>query len=329
MNKELSPNSFEKIQGTEIYYGIYEYKSFNGASALKNYTDYLYSDVLGWDLPQNDNNETEDNLLLNRCFKLFKHSEDSKNMAIKDAVDQNLALMVGYRDFVGTIQDLNLDDNDNLLLKTTGFGYENSHRRGGNTLIDKDGKVLAYLGYYGFIRPANALGYYPVEVYKSRRVAGSKRPKTVERNYNFLTPDGKFIRKSHFQQGPETAIHTLTSSKQYVAPSYIYDKGNKTSEFPEYFPTVVDLLISNRESSTPFITNESEYLKTLQNRKVSIPYILHKLSNKCFEQRKMSIEEYNGILNKLNEEIEKIEYFMEKYATNQDYAIMEQDDKEM
>lgn len=311
---------------------------------------------LGWDNPNKESIDDK-RILNNYCIKIY--IKDGRSLEeLSEAIssrnnDGHLPRphMVGDMYFSAVNQNLTLDANGNLLLKSHGSQLENLKIEGGDVLIDAKGHILRDTRgsmYIHALEQPNTpdecvqFGYYKTTVFKSKSNPDNNTTDIVGIEYNFLSPKGKQVSRTHFDKTDRPTIvpvertyrddrDGLFISKEVLPTGYVYtDKDNIF-----FFPSAVAFLIANRtrKSEHPnlpsLIEDETPIIQDFYARQEDLPRILEKLSDKCYkgfrgEKGGVSYETYYNIRKAMKEESDLNVIFTKTFETESDRAIHEE-----
>ena len=291
-----------------------------------------------------------------RVIHMYKlHPNEDPSLTIEEAVKQNRAILVGNMEIEASKSGIEnpFDEWGNMLLISarSGWGYEkdqgvmgiSERTRGGDTLINRQGEVLVSPRKPNeggrFIHPADHNGYYFVDVYKRNNPYMGKS-EVVAKEFNFITPEGKWLSQSSFprrKSGQLSLVRGLKPENKYLSGSFIVDSFYNESGHPEFFINVAELLITNREGARPILESEDEIrlLRQMFARKQKLPELINGLDNRYFDKtpgrKQMSVDEYEDLRAQLQDEIRTIVYFEENLMTKgeREFYTRELEDKLM
>lgn len=339
-------NEFYPVIGTELFW---RYENIAGLGSLSPDEELLNHKLrMGAmagiiDGPKTQTNRREQ--VLNRGIVFYALPENSR-LSIEDAVKTGVARIVCSRPFSAANQNLELDENENLVLKLANFHLENMGE-GGNVLMTKDGQIVQVLDAHGFIHPANIeTGIYPVTIYKHEKIGANVE--TVGTKYNYLYPDGKLAFSSHMERSEEPSTLEVPArirmtdphTKKRInitSPRYVHDVGTRNIGYyenpvggkhpevytPDFFHTAIDLLIANRLSKNAIMKDDRELVLKAHKRYQDMSSIFSLLNNKL-QNGSIPQEQYDEIMGELKDEIEKTDYFLSNMETDQDRALFEE-----
>jgi len=237
------------------------------------------------------------------------------------------------------------DENGNLLLRSYGSDLENVCFEGGDVLLNSNGKVLRNTKGHMFIRKADPFGNYPCDVFVAESKPMSYKVDIIRIDYNFLTSDGKLIRRQNFERSQTPILHEVERTyrddsdeklfvdrdKKIYPKAYIYDPGVIGSGFPSLFPSAAALLIENRsrieDGLEPIVQDERPYLMEHYRRQIEIQEVQQKLTQKS-QRGTISFATYVNAMRTLADEQMLTNIFGEM-ETPEDALIREEIESEM
>lgn len=282
---------------------------------------------------------------IGECFwGVFKKPEGQSYEDFIDDVKHSRVGFIGNSPIIPTARDYTrLDMNGNLLVATINSKLDNYLDGCGNMLIDgMTGNVIRSPRPSVIINPADKnTGYYPIEIYKTKENKDTGVKEVYDREYNFLDSDGKILCDEYnFQLKDEEEIiqvprnfyvrdgKCVYNSWEIQPYAYVQCRWNGV----RLFPTVTDLLVENRDrianGELPILQDETPYLKEYYYRKNEIDVVTEMLG-KAFDSGKITEKIYQQALNILNQEYDKIDFFDQHMATDEDRRIGDQVFEEM
>lgn len=334
MGDNIEYPKLRKINGTDLAYilapcGVYEKNGFD------KYLDYLASKTE--DLVVNNKKNTR--TLRDYCYKIYKIEGRSRE-ELEKAIKNNSAKLVGDMLFSAVNQNLQVDDNGNLVLRSYGSDLDDIMIAGGDVLISKDGEVLRNTRGQMFIHSCDPFGNYPVDVFVSGRISLTDSVEITRIDYNFLNESGKMLCKQNFQRMDTPAIievkrvytdnseDKMFMNKSVYPTAYVYNWG-RNGERPTLFPSATALLIENRvrklemPESEPYVGDETPYIIAHYKRLSEIPSVIKKLTEK-YKKDEISMAKYRRAMEALKSEQDLIRLFSNEFETPHDLYIAEE-----
>lgn len=318
------------IKGTSLAY-ILTPVGVKGKNGFDKYIDYLSSKT---DAVVSEEPMRGQRVLREYCYKIYKLNGMSLEELDK-AVKNNTAQLVGDMMFAVTNQNLELDENGNLLLKSYASDLENIKIEGGDVLLSADGEVLRKTNGQMFIREADACGNYLCDVFVAQSKPMSDVVNIERIDFNFLDSNGKKVSRQNFERKDEPVLYTIDRTysdpekmfldKTILPTAYVYMPDKSSGETPQFFPSATMLLVENRArlmenpNATPIVADEREYLEAHYQRLLEIPRIEEKLTQKN-ASGSMNFDVYRRSMATLEREKQMTNLFLE-FETDRDREI--------
>lgn len=242
---------------------------------------------------------------------------------------------VGNLTFSPLNQNLKLDENGNLLLKTSGADLEDNNMGGGDVLVSgESGKVLKNTKGSMYIKPCDEFGNYPVDVFVGKKNKDTGNVEIVEIAHNYLDKDGHLFTKDNFKKSNEPLMYNI---------SHTYQDGDGDSKFHEskymyptcyvitdrdgikLYPSATALLIAHRSAvlknvEAGIVGDEREFLENHYKRYDDINLARKKLQ-KNFDDGKIPSQIYINAMRTLDDELSFMRIFTEDFETSEDLQV--------
>ena len=318
-NSHIEYPSLKPIKGTDLAY-ILAPCAVNKKNGYDKYIDYLASKTNGEVIVENSSKQR---VLREYCYKVYKRQGKTIEELEQD-IKTNNAILVGDMVFNVSGNNFELDDNDNLLLRSYGSDLDGIKKDGGDVLISSSGKILRNSKGHMFIHPADPFGNYPCDIFVAKSKGMFEDVEIVRIDYNFLTPDGHLVTQHNFQRVDKTdkpviqevsrtfsdeseGKKFIDSSKIIYPKAYVCDFGKQSEQRPMFFPSATALLIENRsriaDGEAPIVEDETPYVIEHYKRMKEIPTIQRKLSEKSAKGSMKFPTYIKAITNISNEEM--------------------------
>ena len=183
-NHNEYPRQLKRIPRTQLAYMITPC-AVNEKNGFDKYRDYL----------THTQNKAK-RVLRNYCYKIYKMGDKTLD-ELKEDILSNNAIMLADTYFEVTNQNLSVDENNNLCLKTYGSDLENLPKDWYDCLVSGDGTVLRQTNGSMVFRDHDAYGNYFALCFVSKSKPMTDEIDVIRLDYNFLTPDGHKISKSN------------------------------------------------------------------------------------------------------------------------------------
>lgn len=352
MRTNIERPKLKAIKGTDLAYILVQCgrdeNGFDGRART------IIENELKWREPSRESIDDQ-RILNNYCIKIYiregRSLEELTEALSSKNNDGHLARphLVGDMFFAPVNQDLTPDSNGNLLLKSHGSHLENMEIEGGDVLINSKGTVLKNTKGHMFIYALQQkdtpegdiqFGYYKTAVFNAKNDYVRNTTDIIGIEYNFLTPDGKQISRTHFERTDKPTIvpvervfryenpNNLFINKDIFPTSYVYtDQGDI-----KFFPSPTALLIANRTrigenpKLPPYLSNENPIIVDHYERLTKIKDVQEDLTKKCskgFKSEKggISFETYKSAMKAMGEEAEILNIFAKDFENDHDRAI--------
>lgn len=360
MRTDMERPKLTAIKGTDLAYILVQCgrdeNGFDGRART------IRERALKWDEPSRESIDDQ-RILNNYCYKIYiregRSIEELTEALSSKNNDGHLPRphLVGDMFFSPVNQDFAPDENGNLLLKSHGSQLENIKVDGGDVLIDSKGNVLKNTKGHMFIYALQQkdmedgdvqFGYYKTAVFNAKNDYVRNTTDITGIEYNFLTPDGKQLSRTHFERTDKPTLvplertfryegkNSLLIDKDVLPTGYVYtDQGDI-----RFFPSSTALLIANRTRQSenpnlpPFVRNENPIILDHYERLLKIPEIQNKLTEKCskgFKSEKggISYDAYRSAIGAMKEESDLINIFERNFENRHDRAIQNALEEEM
>ena len=280
-------------------------------------------------------------VLRSYCLKIYKAGNKTLEELKKD-IDNNEAVMLGDSYFEVTNQNLALDENNNLCLRTYGSDLENLRGDWYDCLVSADGQVLRKTNGSMVFSTPDAYGNYFAICFVSKSKPMTDQVDIVRLDYNFLTPDGHKISKTNFTMSQEQSITPITrtyshnngekmfidSSKTVYPTGYIYNGGSGSREYPIFLPSATAVLIENRsriaDGRDPIVEDETPYLEEHYKR-LEEQSAVHSMLTKKYNKGQISYQTYKHAMTVLDVERFIDSIFGNEFERPEDMAYAEED----
>ena len=270
-------------------------------------------------------------------WSIFKKPEDQSYEDFIEAIQNYKVGMIGNCPLIFTQRNYRqVDMNGNILAAT--FNSElNRYADGcGNILINSKGEVIRAPKASVIIYPADPkTGFYPIEIYKTAENKETGRPDVIDREYNFLSPEGKILSsEDNFStHDGRSVIYDVPRNfyardgKMVINDWKIYPSAHVLCEWnkTELFLSAIDLVMENRIASgdLPIVEDEKPYLTWYFDRKVELEAQMDKLGM-MLDANKITQSTYDKIMKEINKEYARHELFETQYKTPEDRLLEEE-----
>ena len=324
-NTKKEPHYIKGSKGL-YYFQIQVGVAKNGYDNIINYLtkkSYQTQGLLDeFKLGENPRNRKE------HAYVIYRKEDDNQSYEdfVKD-IESGRIQKIGDMLFSAVNQnEMKVDSNGNILLKSYGADLENIMITCGDILLDSEGNCLRNTRGNSCLREANQFGYYPEDIFISELDKETGITNVVGLTYNFIDPEtGKRIsntnysRPTHLDENQEyifpiertyfsTNDGTQFRSKDIYSRGYIYGNRDKV----EFFPSALDLIKESRartaEGKEPIDIDETPYLEEIARRPGQIETTITTLG-KRLDSGKLSQSEYEKLITRLDREITKLEEF--------------------
>lgn len=262
------------------------------------------------------------------AYVIYKKEDENQSYEdfVKD-IEAGRIHKIGDFLFSAINQNMSLDKNGNLLLKSYGADLENIMMNCGDILLDSEGNVLRNTRGNSCIREANEYGYYPEDIFLSEQDKETGITNIVGLAYNFLDPEtGKRICNVNYKRPiledenqeyifPIERTYFSTSNGIQFRSKDIYPTGyiHADRDSVTFYPSALDFIKENRnraQKGEAIDTDETPYLEEISKRPEVIDQTITSLG-KRLDSGKMSQSEYDKLLSRLDRELTDIEKFIQ------------------
>lgn len=319
-----------QIAGTNLYY--FQVQVGVEQNGYDRFMDYLNKKIKAEYGEEEQIANRQSRKLRENAWVIYKkeNTSQSYDQFVTD-INSGKIQKVGDLLFSPVNQNMMLDDNGNILLKTFGSDLEDYNNRG-DILLSAEGEILRNTRGSMAIRSVNEYGYYPVDVFVSQTNKDTGAKEIVDIEHNFLDPFGKLITKENY-------IQPRTAEDEYVMPitrtffvqdekgqirndnvyptGYIYADKNGVV----FFPNAVDVLENDakRESQgLPELCNDKGSLIAQINERYEDLDTITEYFGMKFDRNEISETNYLKIIEILNKEYDQIENY---FVNNPDSKI--------
>lgn len=310
------------IKNSNLY--IFQFTKGTNRDWRKEYADYIIAKATGQDLPNIDTKN-----IVEAFWGVFYKPEDMDYKEFCDKVNAGEIAMAGHTPIIPTGNDYTqVDRNGNLLVKTITSKLED-YTNCGNMLIDgKTGEVLREPQPSTIINalPENS-NFYPIEIYQTTIDKNTGNKVTIGKSYNFLDPNGKIVNSERNFELSQDGYGVYKFPRNYYdrergkvindwtiyPPAYVVVEGRHIN----FYESPIEIIEENRNRiknyTEPLVLDEEPYVKELKNRKETLDGITE-FYGKRFDNKDITDNMYDKILDILNSEYDKLDKFEEQYG---------------
>lgn len=318
-----------QIKGTDLYY--FQVQVGVEQNGYDRFMDYLSRKIQA-EYGEEEVSGRQSRKLRENAWIIYK--KENEKQSYEDFVeDINAGRIhkIGDLLFTPVNQNMELDTNGNLLLKTLGSDLDDYNNRG-DILLSADGTILRNTRGSMAIRSVNEYGYYPVDVFVSQTSKETGAKEIVDIEHNFLDPFGKLITKENYVRPrktedeyvmPITRTFFVQDEKGQIRNDNIYPTGYIYADKNEvmFFPSAIDVLASDKkrvEQGLPELCNDKGSLIAQINERYEDLDDVTSYFGMKYDRGEISDSNYSKVMGLLNDEYEKIENY---FANNPDSKI--------